>query len=135
MFFVFGYCIYGVIKILVQLPRADRLQFYRSLVTPATALKNVKDIFLNCLLHVKLWKRNPMLGFMHSSIAFGWFMLIVLGHVEVFLFVPERIKFFIYPRILHFDHNLLAIWQDRFMYLTNRGCSKWLFIKVLEKLC
>lgn len=97
MFFVFGYCIYGVIKILVQLPRADRLQFYRSLVTPATAVKNVKDIFLNCLLHVKLWKRNPMLGFMHSSIAFGWFMLIVLGHVEVFLFVPERIKFFYYP--------------------------------------
>ena len=26
MFFVFGYCIYGVIKILVQLQRADRLQ-------------------------------------------------------------------------------------------------------------
>ena len=97
MFFVFGYCIFGVIKILLQLPRADRLQFYKSLVTPETAVKNVKDIFLNCLLHVKLWKRNPMLGFMHSSIAFGWFMLIVLGHVEVILFVPERIKFFYYP--------------------------------------
>lgn len=97
MFFVFGYCIYGILKILLQLPRADRLQFYKSLITPETAVKNVKDIFLNCLLHVKLWKRNPMLGFMHSSIAFGWFMLIVLGHVEVILFVPERIKFFYYP--------------------------------------
>ncbi|MBQ0128062.1 MAG: (Fe-S)-binding protein [Bacteroidales bacterium] len=97
MFFVFGYCIYGILKILLQLPREDRLQFYKSLITPETAVKNVKDIFLNCLLHVKLWKRNPMLGFMHSSIAFGWFMLIVLGHVEVILFVPERIKFFYYP--------------------------------------
>ena len=97
MIFVLGYCVYGIIKILLQLPRADRIQFYKSLVTPATAWKNVKDIFLNCLLHVKLWQRNPMLGFMHSSIAFGWFMIIVLGHVEVFLFVPERIKFFYYP--------------------------------------
>jgi Fe-S oxidoreductase len=34
---------------------------------------------------------------MHSSIAFGWFMLIVLGHLEVMLFVPERIHFFYYP--------------------------------------
>lgn len=102
MFFVFGYCIYGVIKILLQLPREDRLRFYRSLVTPATAWKNVKDIFANCLLHVKLWKRNPVLGFMHSSIAFGWFMLIVLGHVEVILFVPQRIKFFYYPIFFNF---------------------------------
>ena len=97
MFFVFGYCIFGIIRILLQLPRADRLQFYRSLITPKTAWKNVRDIFANCLLHVKLWKRNKMLGFMHSSIAFGWFMLIVLGHVEVILFVPHRIKFFYYP--------------------------------------
>lgn len=102
MFFVLGYCIFGIIRILLQLPRADRLKLYRSLITPATAWKNVKDIFLNCLFHVKLWKRNKMLGFMHSSIAFGWFMLIVLGHVEVFLFVPERIKFFYYPIFFNF---------------------------------
>ena len=102
MFFVLGYCIFGIIRILLQLPRADRLKLYRSLITPATAWKNVKDIFLNCLFHVKLWKRNKMLGFMHSSIAFGWFMLIVLDHVEVFLFVPERIKFFYYPIFFNF---------------------------------
>ncbi len=28
---------------------------------------------------------------MHSSIAFGWFMLIVLGHIEVALFVPKHL--------------------------------------------
>ena len=42
-------------------------------------LKNVKDIFCDCLLHVKIWKRNKLLGYMHSSIAFGWFMLIVIS--------------------------------------------------------
>lgn len=34
---------------------------------------------------------------MHSSIAFGWFMLIVIGHIEVFLYTPERIHRIWYP--------------------------------------
>ena len=102
MIFVLGYCLYGAIRILVQLPREDRRKFLISLVTPATAWKNVKDIFLNCLLHVKLWKRNRVLGYMHSSIAFGWFMIILLGHIEVMLFLPHRIRLFYYPIFFNF---------------------------------
>jgi len=97
MIWVLSYCLYGIIKILAQLPSEDRRRFFLSLITPRTAWKNIKDIFLNCLIHVKLWRRNPALGYMHSSIAFGWFMLIVLGHIEVFLFIPGRIRFFYYP--------------------------------------
>ncbi|MBR3896034.1 MAG: (Fe-S)-binding protein [Bacteroidaceae bacterium] len=59
--------------------------------------KNIKDWFCDCLFHVKLWKRNKLLGYMHSSIAFGWFMLIVIGHIEVFLYTPERIHRIWYP--------------------------------------
>ena len=102
MFFVLGYCLYGIIRILVELPRKDRKKFLLSLITPKIVWKNIKDIFLNCLLHVKLWKRNKVLGFMHSSIAFGWFMLIVLGHIEVMLFLPERTRFFYYPIFFNF---------------------------------
>lgn len=102
MIFVLGYCLFGMLRILFELPAKDRKRFLLSLVTPATAWKNVKDIFLNCLLHVKLWKRNKTLGYMHSSIAFGWFMLILLGHVEVMLFLPHRIKFFYYPIFFNF---------------------------------
>ena len=96
-FFVIGYCILGIVRIMFQLPREDRRRFLLSLITPTTALKNIWDIFANCLLHVKLWKRNKVLGFMHSSIAFGWFMLIVLGHIEVMLYCPGRIHLFYYP--------------------------------------
>jgi len=97
MFFVLGYCIYGIVKILSQLSFEDRKKFALSLINPETAWKNVRDIFANCLLHVKLWKRNKLLGYMHSSIAFGWFMLIVLGHIQVLIFVPDRIRTFYYP--------------------------------------
>ena len=97
MVFVLGYCAFGIVRILLQLPREDRRKFLLSLITPATALKNIWDIFANCLLHVKLWKRNKVLGYMHSSIAFGWFMLILLGHLEVFIYCPGRIHLFYYP--------------------------------------
>ena len=97
MVFVLGYCIYGVFHIYFQLDHKERRQFLLSLITPATIWKNIRDIFLNCLIHVKLWKRNKVLGYMHSSIAFGWFMLIVLGHIECWVYMPHRAKFLYYP--------------------------------------
>ncbi len=97
MLFVLTYCLVGMIRVFFELPREDRKRFLISLVTPKTIWKNIKDIFLNCLIHVKLWKRNKVLGYMHSSIAFGWFMLILLGHIEVMLFLPHRVRFFYYP--------------------------------------
>ena len=97
MVFILTYCIIAMIRIIAQLPKEDRRRFFISLVTPKTVAKNIKDIFCDCLLHVKLWKRNKLLGYMHSSIAFGWFMLIVVGHIEVLLYTPHRAKLFYYP--------------------------------------
>ena len=81
----------GLIRLLAKIPADDRRRFWKSLVTPKIALKNIKDLFCDCLFHNKIWKRKPLLGYMHSSIAFGWFMLIVLGHIEVALFVPKHL--------------------------------------------
>lgn len=97
MTFVLAYCLLGLVKILSQLNAADRRKFALSLITPTTILKNLRDIFCDCLLHVKLWKRNPVLGYMHSSIAFGWFMIIVIGHIETILYIPERLHKLYYP--------------------------------------
>lgn len=97
MIFVLAYCLYGLVHIFLQLDKDEKKKFLISLITPATVWKNIKDIFLNCLIHVKLWKRNKVLGYMHSSIAFGWFMLIVLGHLECFIYMPHRVKLFYYP--------------------------------------
>ena len=97
MVFILTYCAVGLIRIIMQLPKEDRRRFFLSLVNPKILWKDIKDIFCDCLLHVKIWKRNKLLGYMHSSIAFGWFMLIVIGHIEVFLYVPHRAKFLYYP--------------------------------------
>ncbi|MCM1502873.1 MAG: (Fe-S)-binding protein [Bacteroidales bacterium] len=97
MVFILSYCIVGMIRIILQLPHEDRRKFFISLITPKTVWKNIKDIFCKCLLHTDIWKRNKLLGYMHSSIAFGWFMLILIGHIEVFLYVPHRAKLLYYP--------------------------------------
>ncbi|MCR4736831.1 MAG: (Fe-S)-binding protein [Bacteroidales bacterium] len=97
MIFVLSYCLFGIVRILWQLPKQDVRKFLLSLINPKIIVKNVWEIFRDCLIHVKLWKRNKLLGYMHSSIAFGWFMIILLGHIEVFLFVPNRIHMFYYP--------------------------------------
>ncbi len=97
MIFVLSVCLIGAMKIIFQLTGEDRKKFFLSLITPKIMAKNVKDWFGDCLFHVKLWKRNKLLGYMHSSIAFGWFMLIVIGHIEVFLYTPQRMHQVWYP--------------------------------------
>ena len=97
MTFVLAYCLVALVKVLIQLKPADRKKFFLSLITPATIVKNIRDLFCDCLFHVKLWKRNKVLGYMHSSIAFGWFMIILLGHVETVLYIPERLHKLYYP--------------------------------------
>ena len=130
MFFVLSYCLVAMIRVIYQLPREDRKRFLLSLITPKYIWMNLRDIFLNCLIHVKLWKRNKVLGYMHSSIAFGWFMLIVLGHLEVMLFVPQRIHLFYYPIFFNYfvaeteqtlQGALLMFLMDFFLLLVLSG--------------
>ncbi len=97
MIFVLTWCVIGAIRVILQLSHEDRKTFFLSLVNPKIMASNIRDWFCDCLFHVKLWKRNKLLGYMHSSIAFGWFMLIVIGHIEVFLYTPQRAHQIWYP--------------------------------------
>ena len=90
MTFVLLYCIVGMIRVICQLPKEDRRKFLRSLIYPKLAWKNIRDLFNDCLFHTKIWKRKPLLGYMHMSIALGWFMIIVVGHFESITFSPLR---------------------------------------------
>ncbi|MCQ2066192.1 MAG: (Fe-S)-binding protein [Bacteroidaceae bacterium] len=139
MAFVLGYCLISMIRIVLQLSHADRKKFLISLVTPGVIWRNCRDIFCDCLLHVKLWKRNRLLGYMHSSIALGWFILIVLGHIEVLLFVPGRINLFYYPIFFNFfvaenestvQGKVLFFLMDFFLLVVLSG----IFLAMLKRL-
>ena len=94
--FICIYLVAGIINTIRELPYDDRKKLGKSLFS-RKLLDSIKEIFMECLLHRKIFKRNRMLGFMHASIAFGWFMLIVLGHIEVRLYCPERVSLPYFP--------------------------------------
>ncbi len=46
------------------------------------SLQAIRETFSESLLHRKIFSKNPVLGYMHMSLAFGWFLLIVVGHID-----------------------------------------------------
>lgn len=67
------------------LSRPDKLRLQRGFFGIAFAL-SLKEIFMESLIHRKILKTNLRLGYMHMSLAFGWFMLILFGTIEADIF-------------------------------------------------
>ena len=65
----------------------DRLQraIIRKNILSWRFLPAIWEIIMEALLHRRIFKRNLVLGYMHASIAFGWFLLIVVGFIETHL--------------------------------------------------
>ena len=96
MIFIIIYLAVAAGKVIHDLPTKDRRRFYRSIFSWKIFV-SAWDIVKDCLLHVKIFRRNKVLGFMHMSIAFGWFMMILLAHIEVKLYAPHRFNLPYFP--------------------------------------
>ncbi len=90
------------------------------------------EVIKESLLHRKIFVRNKRLGYMHMSLAFGWFMLILLGNIESTwytgkLFKPIYISVFwrffdpgpTYPASL--QSFGFAFWMDLFLLMVLSG--------------
>ena len=139
MAFVLAACMVKGAVVVGQLDRDDRRKWALSLLRPELTVKNIVGIVLDCLLHVKLWKRNRLLGYMHSAIAFGWFMIIVLGHLQVLLYMPQRLSTFYYP--IFFDyfvegggHTLVSYALDFFLGVVLSGIALAVFKRFYSRL-
>ena len=66
---------------LKNLPRKDLRLIARNIFS-ANSIKAVWEIICESLLHRRIFRVNPMLGYMHMSLAFGWFLLIAVGWIE-----------------------------------------------------
>ena len=97
--FVFPFVV-GMLFIFIYLPviyvtwlrknsLADFKTILRSIFTTNT-LKAVREIFSECLLHRRIFRYNIRLGYMHMSLAFGWFLLIVVGWIETVAYLGFR---------------------------------------------
>ena len=63
------------------LSRIDKSRIIHCIFT-RKSLQAIQETFMEALLHRKIFRKNPVLGYMHMSLAFGWFLLIVVGHID-----------------------------------------------------
>lgn len=64
-----------------SLSKIDKSRMLHSIFTRKSLLA-IRETVMESLLHRKIFRKNPVLGYMHMSLAFGWFLLIVVGHIE-----------------------------------------------------
>lgn len=72
-------------KWIKSFPREERKKIRKGLFSLQT-IRSGWEIFRESLLHHKIFKTNPMLGYMHMTFAFGWFLLIVVGKIESMIY-------------------------------------------------
>jgi Fe-S oxidoreductase len=91
LYFIILYCIARCIIWFRDLSRADKLRLQRGFFGTAFGA-SLKEIFLESLIHRKILKTNPRLGYMHMSLAFGWFLLIFMGTLEADIFGQSHLN-------------------------------------------
>lgn len=81
LIFILTFLVIKYFRWIRSFPKIDRIKIRRGLFTTKT-LKSVKEIVQESLVHHKIFKTNPVLGYMHMTFALGWFLLIFIGHIE-----------------------------------------------------
>ena len=74
---------------LYRLPRADKKRILFGLPTRRT-FGAAWEVVSESLLHRRIFRVNPLLGYMHMSLAFGWFLLIAVGWAETIAYLGFR---------------------------------------------
>ena len=86
--------IYSVVRSTIwfrNLSRSDKLRLQRGFFG-IPFMQSIREIFMESLLHRKIFRKNPVLGYMHMSLAFGWFLLIVFGTIEADFFGEKHLN-------------------------------------------
>ncbi len=107
LYFILAYCVVRCVVWFRGLSRSDKLRLQRGFFG-RPFMQSISEIINESLLHRRIFKVNPVLGYMHMSLAFGWFLLILFGTIEADYFgahhlnPPSRAIFF---RFFNPDHG------------------------------
>ena len=110
LYFIIIYAVARSVVWFRELSRPDKLRLQRGFFGRAFGA-SLKEIFLESLIHRKILKSNIRLGYMHMSLAFGWFLLILFGTIEADVFgtshlnAPYKAIFF---RFFNPDHGRMG---------------------------
>jgi Fe-S oxidoreductase len=116
--FLFGTLFFLFIKWIRNLSGNQKKTVRKNIFSLRT-IKAVWEAVCECLFHRKIFKTNPLLGYMHLGFACGWFLLIVVGKIETTFYSrtfwdePWLAIFFRY-----FENTSIAFTGRYFFHLT-----------------
>ncbi|MFH0760149.1 MAG: (Fe-S)-binding protein [Bacteroidota bacterium] len=125
--------VYKIVRWSLGLSKTDKGLVLKGILTMKTWEALVETV-RESLLHKKVFGRNIRLGYMHMSLAFGWFLLIVIGNIESTYYSGEFFKpiyvsvfwrFFdpgpSFPQAVY--QTGFAFWMDLFLFLVLSGLA------------
>lgn len=116
LYFILLYAVARSVIWFRALSRPDKLRLQRGFFGKAFG-QSIREIFLESLIHRKILKTNFRLGYMHLSLAFGWFLLILFGTIEADIFgeshlnPPYKAIFFKYFNPVHGRAGIEAVYS------------------------
>ncbi len=78
---LFAICLYKYVRWIKQFDQVQRVTIFKNIFS-TKIFPAIWEMIKECLFHVRITKKNWRLGYMHRSIALGWFLLIVVGGIE-----------------------------------------------------
>jgi Fe-S oxidoreductase len=101
--FLLGYLTVKYATWYFKLEKSDRLKVRNGFFS-AKLFGAIREIISESLLHRRIFQRNRLLGFMHMSLAFGWFLLIAIGNLESRVYQPTEMNPPYIPIFFKFFH-------------------------------
>lgn len=83
--FLFSVLLYKYIKWIGEIDKEQRSIMFRNIFS-TKVFGAIGETISESLIHRKIYKKNPLLGYMHMSLALGWFLMIVFGKIESSIF-------------------------------------------------
>jgi Fe-S oxidoreductase len=123
----------------IGLSKFDKLRVWKKLRTRAS-LRTLYKAFTEGLLHRSIYKKQVVLGFMHMSLAFGWFLLILVGHIETIIYkgslafpfyMPVFFRYFV-PGHPFVGSRILAFIMDLLLLMVLSGVSLAWFKRIFK---
>jgi Fe-S oxidoreductase len=91
LYFIIIYAVVRSVMWFRDLSKQDKLRLQRGFFGRSFG-QSLRDIFMESLIHRKIFKTNFRLGYMHMSLAFGWFLLILFGTLEADIFGSSHLN-------------------------------------------
>ena len=135
LFVRFGVWIY-------KLNKEDK-KLIRKNIFSIKSLQAIKEIVTESLLHNNIFKTNKVLGYMHMSLAFGWLLLIVGGHIQTWIYynsfsnpvyIPIFFEYFVHNKAGMLFGEVLTFTMDFILLVILSGVGLAYFKRFRSKL-